>query len=77
MADPDGDNGKILLRSGEMAETRRLISLPERAENGNKGSFGCVTVVGGCENYLGAPILCGKAAYRLRAGGAGRAGNRA
>ena len=51
-----------------MAETRRLISLPERAENGNKGSFGCVTVVGGCENYLGAPILCGKAAYRAGCG---------
>ena len=33
-----------------MAEIRRLISLPERAEDGNKGSFGCVTVVGGCEN---------------------------
>ena len=51
-----------------MAEIRRLISLPERAENGNKGSFGCVTVVGGCENYLGAPILCGKAAYRAGCG---------
>lgn len=51
-----------------MAEVRRLISLPERAEDGNKGSFGCVTVVGGCENYLGAPILCGKAAYRAGCG---------
>lgn len=46
----------------------RLVSLPERAEDGNKGSFGCVTVVGGCENYLGAPILCGKAAYRVGCG---------
>ena len=51
-----------------MAEVQRLISLPERAEDGNKGSFGCVTVVGGCENYLGAPILCGKAAYRVGCG---------
>lgn len=51
-----------------MAEVRRLISLPARAEDGNKGSFGCVTVVGGCENYLGAPILCGKAAYRVGCG---------
>ena len=51
-----------------MAEIRRLISLPERAEDGNKGSFGCVTVVGGCENYPGAPILCGKAAYRAGCG---------
>ena len=47
-----------------MAEVQRLISLPARAEDGNKGSFGCVTVVGGCENYLGAPILCGKAALQ-------------
>ncbi|MBQ4514888.1 MAG: NAD(P)H-hydrate dehydratase [Anaerolineaceae bacterium] len=51
-----------------MAEVQRLISLPARAEDGNKGSFGCVTVVGGCENYLGAPILCGKAAYRVGCG---------
>ena len=51
-----------------MAEIRRLISLPERAEDGNKGSFGCVTVVGGCENYPGAPVLCGKAAYRAGCG---------
>ena len=45
-----------------------MISLPARAEDGNKGIFGCVTVVGGCENYLGAPILCGKAAYRVGCG---------
>ena len=51
-----------------MAEIRRLISLPERAEDGNKGSFGCVTIVGGCENYPGAPVLCGKAAYRAGCG---------
>lgn len=46
----------------------RLVSLPERAVDGNKGTFGCVTVVGGCENYPGAPILCGKAAYRAGCG---------
>lgn len=46
----------------------RLVSLPDRADDGNKGSFGCVTVVGGCENYPGAPILCGKAAYRAGCG---------
>lgn len=51
-----------------MAEVRRLVSLPPRADDGNKGSFGCVTVVGGCENYLGAPVLCGKAAYRAGCG---------
>ena len=46
----------------------RLVSLPERGDEGNKGSFGCVSVVGGCENYLGAPVLCGKAAYRVGCG---------
>lgn len=51
-----------------MESNVRLVSLPERAEDGNKGSFGCVTVVGGCENYPGAPILCGKAAYRAGCG---------
>ena len=51
-----------------MAEIRRLVSLPPRAEDGNKGSFGCVIVAGGCENYPGAPILTGKAAYRAGCG---------
>ena len=52
----------------KMEPNVRLVSLPARAEDGNKGSFGCVTVVGGCENYLGAPVLCGKAAYRAGCG---------
>ncbi len=51
-----------------MAEIRRLVSLPPRPDDGNKGSFGTVSVVGGCENYPGAPILCGKAAYRAGCG---------
>ena len=51
-----------------MSEIRRLVSLPPRSEEGNKGSFGCVTVVGGCENYPGAPVLCGRAAYRAGCG---------
>ena len=46
----------------------RLVSLPKRAVDGNKGTFGCVSVVGGCDNYPGAPILCGKAAYRAGCG---------
>ena len=51
-----------------MAEIRRLVSLPPRADDGNKGTFGTVIVVGGCENYIGAPVLCGKAAYRAGCG---------
>ncbi len=51
-----------------MAGIRRLVSLPQRAEDGNKGSFGCVIVTGGCEYYPGAPILAGKAAYRAGCG---------
>ncbi|MBQ6509329.1 MAG: NAD(P)H-hydrate dehydratase [Flexilinea sp.] len=51
-----------------MAEIRRLVSLPPRAEDGNKGTFGTVIVIGGCENYIGAPVLCGKAAYRAGCG---------
>ena len=51
-----------------MAEIRRLISLPERTDDGNKGSFGCVTIVGGCENFPGAPLMAGRAAYRAGCG---------
>ena len=51
-----------------MTGIRRLVSLPPRAEDGNKGSFGCVIVTGGCEYYPGAPILAGKAAYRAGCG---------
>ena len=51
-----------------MSEIRRLVSLPPRTEEGNKGSFGCVTVNGGCADYVGAPVLCGRAAYRAGCG---------
>ena len=51
-----------------MAEIRRLVSLPPRADDGNKGSFGTVIIIGGCENYIGAPVLSGKAAYRAGCG---------
>lgn len=51
-----------------MAGIRRLVSLPPRADDGNKGTFGTVIVIGGSETYIGAPILCGKAAYRVGCG---------
>lgn len=43
-------------------------ALPARPEDANKGTFGRVLVVGGCERYPGAPRLAAKAAYRAGAG---------
>ncbi len=51
-----------------MAGIRRLVSLPPRADDGNKGTFGTVIIAGGSENYLGASVLAGKAAYRAGCG---------
>ena len=51
-----------------MSDENEVISLPYRTDDGNKGTFGTVTVVGGCENYIGAPLLSGKAAYRMGCG---------
>lgn len=44
------------------------FALSNRPVDGNKGTFGRVTVVGGCERYPGAPVLSGKAAYRAGCG---------
>lgn len=43
-------------------------SLPKRADDGNKGTFGKVLVVAGSANYLGAPRLVATASYRAGAG---------
>lgn len=43
-------------------------SLPERPEGANKGTFGRLLVVGGCERYPGAPRLAATGAYRAGAG---------
>ncbi len=42
--------------------------LPARPRDAHKGTFGTVMVVGGSVNYTGAPLLAGKAAYRVGAG---------
>ncbi|BCX02701.1 MAG: bifunctional ADP-dependent (S)-NAD(P)H-hydrate dehydratase/NAD(P)H-hydrate epimerase [Candidatus Roseilinea sp.] len=42
--------------------------LPSRKLDANKGTFGRVAVVGGCGDYIGAPGLAARAAYRVGAG---------
>jgi ADP-dependent NAD(P)H-hydrate dehydratase / NAD(P)H-hydrate epimerase len=43
-------------------------TLPARPEDGNKGTFGRVLVVGGSRRFAGAPLLAARAAYRAGAG---------
>ncbi len=42
--------------------------LPQRTANSNKGTYGKTLIVGGSENYQGAPILSAEAAYRSGCG---------
>lgn len=42
--------------------------LPPRPLDANKGTFGRLLVIGGCERYRGAPVLAGLAAYRVGCG---------
>lgn len=42
--------------------------LPDRPEDAHKGTFGTVLVVAGSQNYTGALLLSGEAAYRIGAG---------
>ncbi|MDX1687136.1 MAG: NAD(P)H-hydrate dehydratase [Candidatus Promineifilaceae bacterium] len=42
--------------------------LPERPIGGHKGTFGWALIAAGSENYWGAPLLCGRGAYRAGAG---------
>ncbi len=42
--------------------------LPYRPKDGHKGIFGKVFVVGGCRNYIGAPIMASHAAVRSGTG---------
>ncbi len=49
----------------------RIVTLPrlgDRPEEGHKGLFGRVLVVGGSEGMIGAPVLAGTAALRMGAG---------
>ena len=45
-----------------------LAPLPARPEDGHKGTFGRVLVIGGNAQMIGAPAFCGLAAYHAGAG---------
>src|SRR5688572_2645433 len=47
---------------------RAVPALPVRPNDGHKGMFGRVLVVGGSETMIGAPVLAGTAAMRLGSG---------
>jgi NAD(P)H-hydrate epimerase len=56
-------------RSGQTIDIGLVASLlPPRTLDSNKGSFGRVTVIGGSEQYTGAPALVARAAGRVGAG---------
>jgi len=46
----------------------RLPPLPPRPDDGHKGTFGRVLVVGGSDSMIGAPVLAGTAALRMGSG---------
>lgn len=52
----------------ELPLIRRVPKLPPRPDDGHKGLFGRVLVVGGHEQMIGAPVLAGLAALRMGAG---------
>ncbi|HSM55743.1 MAG TPA: NAD(P)H-hydrate dehydratase [Candidatus Sulfomarinibacteraceae bacterium] len=49
------------------ADAARAL-LPQRPRSGHKGTFGKVLIAAGSEHYWGAPLLCGRGAYRAGAG---------
>lgn len=51
-----------------MTQLTQLPSLPERPDDGHKGMFGRVLVVGGSDGMLGAPAFAAMAALRMGCG---------
>lgn len=43
-------------------------AVPKRISNGHKGTFGHCLVIGGCVNYVGAPLYTAKAAFHTGVG---------
>jgi NAD(P)H-hydrate epimerase len=56
----------------QATQTVRMVQsaprLPARPEEGHKGLFGRVLIVGGHDEMVGAPVLAGTAALRMGAG---------
>lgn len=68
-ADLDEATRRELSVGVELADDARVRALlPARRPDGNKGTFGRVLIVGGCNDYIGAPGLAARAAYRVGAG---------
>ena len=61
---PEVESVSLELVTAQMA--RDL--LPARPIGGHKSTFGWALVAAGSENYWGAPLLCGRGAYRAGAG---------
>ncbi len=53
---------------GQMTDDGIYEMLPERKRGANKGSFGRLLNVAGCESYIGAAVLSSKASLRIGAG---------
>lgn len=51
-----------------MKQIVKIPTLPPRPQDGHKGTFGKVLIVGGSAGYSGAPALAGKAALRSGSG---------
>lgn len=47
-----------------MKQVTDIPGLPPRPDNGHKGTFGTVIVIGGSDTMIGAPALCARAALR-------------
>ena len=52
----------------QITETMVRGLLPRRREDGHKGTFGKVYVLGGAVGYTGAPVYAGEAAVRTGSG---------
>jgi NAD(P)H-hydrate epimerase len=58
----------VAIRRQVVDEELVFDALPERPADGHKGRFGTALIVAGSANYLGAPLLAGRAAYRVGTG---------
>lgn len=56
---------KVLVRENDLASLQ--FRLPERTDEGNKGSFGRCVIVGGCANFVGAPRFAAEGAAEVLA----------